>query len=92
MNVTTPGGHIARLVERVKAAGDVPVVAGVGIAGPEQALRAAEAGADGVIIGSAVVRRVLEAGSAAEAEEALRDLVARVADSLRVQADTTLPE
>jgi tryptophan synthase alpha chain len=87
-----PGGHIARLVERVKAAGDVPVVAGVGIAGPEQARRAAEAGADGVIIGSAIVRRVLEAGSVAEAEEALRDLVARVADSLRVRADTALPE
>jgi tryptophan synthase alpha chain len=47
------------LAKRVKAVTDKPVLVGVGISTPEQAVAAA-AEADGVIIGSAVVRRVLD--------------------------------
>lgn len=44
---------------RLKAATDKPVLLGVGVSTPEQAAEAAE-DADGVIVGSALVRRLLE--------------------------------
>lgn len=44
---------------RLKAATDRPVLLGVGVSTPEQAVEAAAA-ADGVIVGSAVVRRLLD--------------------------------
>jgi tryptophan synthase alpha chain len=50
------------LAKRVKAITDKPVLVGVGISTPEQAQEAA-AEADGVIVGSAVVRRVLDGAS-----------------------------
>ena len=46
---------------RLKAATDMPVLLGVGVSTPEQAVEAASA-ADGVIVGSALVRRLLEGG------------------------------
>jgi len=51
---------LAGLADRIRAASDVPIVAGVGISTTEQAAAAA-ALADGVIVGSALVRKVLEA-------------------------------
>lgn len=68
----------ATLVERIRARTDVPIVLGVGISGPEAAARAA-AIADGVIVGSALVRRVLEAESAAGASAAVGGAVSALA-------------
>ncbi|MGZ6694497.1 MAG: tryptophan synthase subunit alpha [Solirubrobacteraceae bacterium] len=51
----------------VKATTDVPVALGFGITTGEQAARAAAAGADGVIVGSRLVRAVAEAGDPAAA-------------------------
>lgn len=51
---------------RLKAATDRPVLLGVGISTAEQAVEAA-AYADGVIVGSALVRRVLQGGGPDEA-------------------------
>jgi len=51
---------------RCKAATDVPVLLGVGISNAEQAVEAA-AHADGVIVGSALVRRLLQGGGPSEA-------------------------
>lgn len=48
--------------KRLKACTDKPVLIGVGVSTPEQAAEAA-AEADGVIVGSALVRRLLEGGS-----------------------------
>jgi len=45
---------------------DRPVLLGVGISTPEQAAQAAAFG-DGVIVGSALVRRLLDGGGADEA-------------------------
>jgi len=56
----------ARVVSACRRATDLPVLVGIGITTAEQA-RAAAAPADGVVIGSAVVRRVLEGGGAAAA-------------------------
>jgi tryptophan synthase alpha chain len=51
---------------RCKAVTDKPVLLGVGISNPAQAAEAAAA-ADGVVVGSALVRRLLEGGGPEEA-------------------------
>ena len=58
--------HAGRMGRRLKAITDLPVLLGVGISTPGQAAQAA-ASADGVIVGSALVRRLLEGGGPNEA-------------------------
>jgi tryptophan synthase alpha chain len=58
--------HAERIGRRLKAITDRPVLLGVGISTPAQAAQAA-ASADGVIVGSALVRRLLEGGGPNEA-------------------------
>ena len=53
------GETAARLGARIKAATDVPALMGFGISTPEQAVAVAEH-SDGVIVGSALMRRVLD--------------------------------
>ncbi len=53
------GETAAALGARIKAATDVPVLMGFGVSTPEQAVSVAEH-ADGVIVGSALMRRVLD--------------------------------
>ena len=55
------------VVERCREATDLPVLVGIGVSTPEQAVEACRA-ADGVVIGSAVVSRVMDEGTAAAAE------------------------
>jgi len=64
------GERSAALVARLRRVTEAPVVLGVGISGPESA-RAAAALADGVIVGSALVRRVLDAPDVRSAGEEL---------------------
>ncbi len=62
-----------------KASTQVPVALGFGISTPEQALQAAQAGADGVIVGTRLVR------AAAESEDpagAVGEFVAELAAAL----------
>jgi tryptophan synthase alpha chain len=69
----------AEVSKACRAATDLPVLVGIGISNGEQA-KAAAAGCDGVVIGSAVVRLVLEQG--AEAAEAwLKDVRAALDES-----------
>ncbi len=70
----------AGVVARAKACTDVPVALGFGIAAPEQAVAAAEAGADGVIVGSRLVRAAAQAG---EPAAAVHEIVAAFAAALR---------
>ena len=49
----------ALVVGACRSATDLPVLVGIGISTPEQAVQASEV-ADGVVIGSALVRRILE--------------------------------
>lgn len=74
--------HAERLVARLRDRSDIPVALGVGISTPEHAAAAA-AVADGVIVGSALVRRVLEAESAAAAAEQLGVAVAALVPAMR---------
>ena len=66
----------AATVQRARAFTKVPVALGFGIATPEHAAQAADAGADGVIVGSRLVR------AAAEGED-VRALVEGLAGALR---------
>ncbi|MCL1595727.1 MAG: tryptophan synthase subunit alpha [Actinomycetia bacterium] len=65
---TSASDNIAGLAARIRSRSDVPIVFGVGISTPEQVALAAPHG-DGVIVGTAVVRRVLDAVSGAEAAD-----------------------
>src|SRR3954469_22429966 len=69
----------AGVVARARACTDVPVALGFGIATPEQGAQAAAAGADGVIVGSRLVRAVAESDGTRAAAGAVRDLVAAFA-------------
>ncbi|HVT41468.1 MAG TPA: tryptophan synthase subunit alpha [Acidimicrobiales bacterium] len=55
------GSDAAGVVEKVRRATDLPVCVGVGVSTPEQAAAVCEV-ADGVVVGSALVRRLLEGG------------------------------
>jgi tryptophan synthase alpha chain len=70
----------AGVVARARAHTSVPVALGFGIATPEHAAQAADAGADGVIVGSRLVRA---AGEAADPAGAVQEVVAAMADVLR---------
>ena len=80
LGVTGERGALAssaqRVVDACRAATDLPLLLGIGVSNAEQA-RVAAAAADGVVIGSAVVRTVLERGAAAA-----RDFLAGVRSSL----------
>ena len=60
-------GSIAPLLARAHAATSVPVALGFGISTPAQAAAAARDGADGVIVGSRLVRAAAEESDPAEA-------------------------
>ena len=80
----TQDGDVAAVLARATASTRVPVALGFGISTPEQAAAAAAAGADGVIVGSRLVRAVAEADAAgadpaAAAGEAVAELAAALA-------------
>ena len=71
------------LLARVKAHSPVPVALGFGISDGAQAAAAADAGADGVIVGSRLVRAVAEAAEqGADPAAAAASVVAELADAL----------
>jgi tryptophan synthase alpha chain len=65
--------HAEQMGRRLKAVTDLPVLLGVGISTPAQAAQAA-ASCDGVIVGSALVRRLLDGGGPEEARAFVRSL------------------
>jgi tryptophan synthase alpha chain len=73
------GPLLARMRERTS----VPVAMGFGISTPDDADQAAAAGAEGVIIGTRLVRAAAEAGDGAAAAAAVGPLVAGFAEALR---------
>lgn len=81
MGVTGERDHLAGsatvIARRLKEITDVPVLVGVGISTPEQAVEVCEV-ADGVVVGSALVRQVLQTRS----PEAAADLVGSFRDAI----------
>lgn len=76
------GEQARALVERTRAAGKLPVCVGIGVSSAAQAAEVAEF-ADGVIVGSAFVKRMLDAPDAAAGVEAVRALAAELAEGVR---------
>lgn len=76
----TLDGGLAGIVARARASTNVPVAVGFGIGSPEQAAAAAGAGADGVIVGTRLVR------AAGEDVGRVKELVASFAAALREPA------
>ncbi len=72
-------GDLSGLLGRVRAHTSVPVAVGFGIGSPEQAMAAADAGADGVIIGTRLVRAASEE---ADPVAAVRGLVREFSGAL----------
>jgi tryptophan synthase alpha chain len=71
--------RFAEVIKRAKQSTQVPVALGFGISTPEQAGQAADAGADGVIVGTRLVRA---AGEAADPVGAVRGLVQQFSAAL----------
>ncbi len=71
--------HYAQIIARAREATMVPVALGFGISTPEQARQAADAGADGVIVGTRLVRAAAESDDPAGA---VGELVAELAHEL----------
>jgi tryptophan synthase alpha chain len=73
------------LVSRVRPVSDLPVAVGLGVSTGAQAAEVA-AYADGVIVGSALVRCLLDAADEESGLTALRKLSAELADGVRARA------
>ena len=71
---------LPRVIARARAHTSVPVAVGFGISTPDDARAAADAGADGVIVGSRLVRAAAEADDPAAA---VGELVAELSGGLR---------
>jgi tryptophan synthase alpha chain len=72
------------LVERVRAVSDIPVGVGLGVRDGAQAAAVASY-ADAVIVGSALIRCVLDAPDAATGRSALRRLTGELAEGVRTR-------
>jgi tryptophan synthase alpha chain len=73
--------HLRDVVARTKTSTAVPVAVGFGISTPEHARAAADAGADGVIVGTRLVRA---AGGSDDPAAAVGALVRELADGLQL--------
>jgi tryptophan synthase alpha chain len=75
----TLSDRFAEIVARAKRSTEAPVALGFGISTPEHALRAARSGADGVIVGTRLVRA---AGESEDPAAAVGEVVAELAGAL----------
>ncbi|MFF3287573.1 tryptophan synthase subunit alpha [Streptomyces sp. NPDC003023] len=79
------GEQAQDLVRRTKATTDLPVCVGLGVSNPAQAAEVAEF-ADGVIVGSAFVKRMLDAPDDDAAVAAVRELAGELARGVRAKS------
>jgi tryptophan synthase alpha chain len=79
---TTTSSLAGPLVDRVRAVTELPVGVGLGVSNGDQAAEVASY-ADGVIVGSAFVRALLDAPDKASGLAALRTLTTDLADGVR---------
>ncbi|MDI2126243.1 tryptophan synthase subunit alpha [Yinghuangia seranimata] len=79
---TTVGNRAAELVARTREATDLPICVGLGVSNGAQAAEIA-AFADGVIVGSAFVRALLDAPDEQAGLDAVRALAAELAQGVR---------
>lgn len=75
-------GGIREQVERIKAATSLPVAVGFGISTPSQARTVASL-ADGVVVGSAIVKIIEKNGAAADLTRKIHDFVKPLVDAVK---------
>ncbi|MEI6082236.1 MAG: tryptophan synthase subunit alpha [Verrucomicrobiota bacterium] len=78
---TSLSTDIAERVAAIRALTEVPVAVGFGISNPEQAATVAGL-ADGVVVGSAIVRRIAEIGDTPELPAKIADFVRPIAEAV----------
>jgi tryptophan synthase alpha chain len=83
-------GQAAELVSRVRGCTELPVAVGLGVRDGAQAAQIAGF-ADGVIVGSAFVQRLLDAPDLADGVTAVRELAADLAAGVRRRATAGAP-
>lgn len=76
------GETASTLVRRVRAATDLPVCVGIGISNPTQAAQVANF-ADGVVVGTALVKAILDAPTQSEGLAAVQQLTTELANGIR---------
>ena len=74
--------NLEQLVKKVKDVCDLPVAIGFGVSTADQAANLARY-ADGVIVGSALVKKSIEAASDEDAISSVRDLASEIAGALK---------
>lgn len=79
---TSLSTDIAERVAAIRALTQVPIAVGFGISNPEQAATVA-ALADGVVVGSAIVRKIGEYAAQADLAERIADFVRPIAEAVR---------
>ncbi|GHG71610.1 tryptophan synthase subunit alpha [Streptomyces griseocarneus] len=79
------GQEAQELVRRTRAVTELPVCVGLGVSNPEQAAEVAQF-ADGVIVGSAFVKRLLDAPDLESGLAAVRTLAGELAEGVRKRA------
>jgi tryptophan synthase alpha chain len=67
------GSDVTAVVDRIRRCTDMPVCVGIGVSTPAQAVELCEV-ADGVVVGSALVRRLLEGGGPEGAASFVRSI------------------
>jgi tryptophan synthase alpha chain len=78
---TNLSSDIAERVAAIRSLTSVPVAVGFGISNPEQAATVAKL-ADGVIVGSAIVRKISEYGDTTDLAERIADFVRPIAEAV----------
>jgi tryptophan synthase alpha chain len=76
--------RVEPLVRQLKDQGQTPVAVGFGIAGPDQARQVRRWGADGAIVGSALVKVMAEAAAAGRP---VAEAAGRFCSELRIGLD-----
>ncbi|GAB3589420.1 tryptophan synthase subunit alpha [Calidifontibacter terrae] len=76
------GSAASELVERLRPVTDLPICVGLGVSNPDQARQVAGF-ADGVIVGTALVRTLLDHDTQPERLDAIRTLAGALSDGVR---------
>nr|5EY5_A Chain A, LBCATS-a [synthetic construct]5EY5_C Chain C, LBCATS-a [synthetic construct] len=75
---------LAELVSRIRKHTDLPIAVGFGISTPEQAAEVAQV-ADGVIVGSAIVKRIEENQDEEDIVEEVREFVRELREAVKLE-------
>jgi len=75
--------EFAEKIEKIKNNSDLPVVVGFGISTPEHVRSAISTGVDGVVVGSAIVRKVEAIADGTESIQDLKDFVKSMTDATK---------